>query len=228
MTLDEFKTNPDAQRKFYIFAGTLTLAVLWLLLGGTAKTAFVRTTARRPPPVATYVPAPAPRPVAAPVVPAPPPSPEQVAEAQLATLAGIWAGGVPVKNIGLCEIRLEVRPGEGKASFSGYSTFTCSNANALRFRPGQRTTPANAAEWLEDVKPVSAILSGGIKNGSIDLVQEKAIGANRAGCNIVRLVLTPFAEQMAVNWKEGPVNGNDNPAAPACSGGDLVMNRLKR
>jgi len=37
MNRDEFKNNPEAQKKFYIFLGAVGLALLWLLFGGPAR-----------------------------------------------------------------------------------------------------------------------------------------------------------------------------------------------
>jgi hypothetical protein len=124
---------------------------------------------------------------------------------------------VPRPNLGMCNLRLELKPGEEKPGFIGYSTISC--ANLLRFRPGQTNNPLNVGDWMLDAKPVSAILRGEIKNDSIELVQERAVGTNRSGCNITEISASPFTEFMAITWKEGP--------ASSCSGGDVVMHRVK-
>jgi hypothetical protein len=161
----------------------------------------------------------------APPPPAPvPPSPEQVTEQQLAGLVGIWGGNMPVPTVGFCQIRLEVKHGADKSSFTGYSTMSC--ADVQRFRPGQRSNMQNVNNAVMDATPVSAILSGAIKSGSIELKQDKAIGANRLGCNLTEASLTPFTEFMAVSWKEGPANWKEHPDS-ACGGGDVVMHRVK-
>src|SRR5882724_3491266 len=140
--------------------------------------------------------------------PTPPPAPPAPSVppdvAQLSALVGIWGGSMPVPNVGICEIRLELKPGTEKPGFTGYSTMSCTNVQ--RFRPGQKSNSQNANAALLDATPVSAILSGEILKGSIELNQDKAIGANHAGCNIVWVSLTPFSEQMAMNWQEGPAN----------------------
>ena len=122
-----------------------------------------------------------------------------------------------VQNLGMCDIRLELKPGDEKPGFIGYSTISC--ANLLRFRPGQTTNPQNVGDWMLDAKPVSAILRGEIKNDSIELVQERAVGTNRSGCNITEISAAPFTEFMAIKWTEGP--------ASSCGGGDVVMHRVK-
>jgi hypothetical protein len=152
---------------------------------------------------------------AAPPAPAAPSVPPEVAA--LSKLVGIWGATIPRPNLGMCDIRLELKPGEDKPGFIGYSTISC--ANLFRFRPGQTTNTNNVGDWMLDAKPVSAILRGEIKNDSIEFVQEKAVGTNRSGCNITEISASPFTEFMAITWKEGP--------ASSCGGGDVVMHRLK-
>jgi hypothetical protein len=163
-----------------------------------------------------------------PSTPAPPPAPAAPSVppdvAQLSALVGIWGGSMPVPNVGICEIRLELKPGTEKPGFTGYSTMSCSNVQ--RIRPGQRSNPQNLNSALLDATPVSAILSGEIKNGSIDLQQEKAIGVNSKGCNIVSVSLVPFSEQLAMNWKEGPANWKEKPES-SCEGGQVIMHRVR-
>jgi hypothetical protein len=227
MNREEFKKDGNAQRKFFIFASVLGAAVLWLLFGGSLRSTVRAMGSRKPSPVIVRT---APRPVApAPpvVVPVAPPAPALPPDVvELNKLVGIWGGSVPAEGAGggLCEIRLEVKPGEEKPGFIGYSTISC--ARVPQFRPGQRSSPNRLGDWMQKAKPVSAILNGEIKNGSIELVQEKAIGSNESGCNIVSASLTPFTELMAVSWKSGPANWKEQPQS-ACGGGDVVMHRVK-
>jgi hypothetical protein len=162
---------------------------------------------------------------AAPVAPAPPPSPEEVQSAQLAASLGIWGGSVPRPNLGMCALRLELKPGTDKPGYLGYSTMSC--ANLQQFRPGHRSDPKNANDAMLDSVPVNAILSGEAKNGSIELVQDKAIGYSRTGCNVIRISLTPFAEHLGATWTEGPENWKEAGAVNHCGGGQVMLSRSK-
>jgi len=88
----------------------------------------------------------------APPSPAPPPpapSPEEIQATQLAASVGIWGGAVPRPNLGMCQIRIELKPNTDKTlPYLGYSTISC--ANLLPFRPGQRTNPANVNDAMLD------------------------------------------------------------------------------
>ena len=224
MQFSEWKKDSNAQRKLYIFVAVLGLSMGWLYFGSAARAALRSRAARKPSAVvraAAPVSRPAPPVAAAPVAPPPPPpappTPEEIQAAQLAKLAGtVWGGTVPVPSIGFCEIRLEIKAAEGKPGFTGYSTMSCKNV--LRFRPGQRSNPQNASGEMAAMLPVSAILSGEIKNGKIELLQEQAIGA-REGCNITAASLVNFGDNnLAVTWKEGPL--------ASCVGGQVVMHRV--
>jgi hypothetical protein len=150
----------------------------------------------------------------APVAP-PPPSPAQVIQAQLAKMPGIWGGNLPRPNIGICALRLELKPGQDN-HFTGYSTMSC--GPSLIMRPGQLTAQRQASSLMQQMTPVSAILSGAAdEKGAIVLKQDQAIGA-RDGCNITQVSLVPFAENLAASWTEGP--------GEACEGGQAVMHRV--
>jgi hypothetical protein len=229
MNREEFKANPAAQKKFGIFAGVFVAGVLCLMFGGSVRSTVRAMGSRKPSSIvrAAVPRAAAPPPVVAPAVPVAPVAPALPPDVvELNKLLGIWGGSVPVEGVGggLCEIRLELKPGEEKPGFIGYSTISC--AHVPIFRPGQTSNPNRLGDWMQKAKPVSAILTGEIRNGSIELVQEKAIGSNESGCNIVSAVLTPFSELMAVSWKSGPANWKEQPES-ACGGGDVVMHRVK-
>ena len=154
-----------------------------------------------------------------------PPSPEEVRAEQLSKLAGaVWSGSLPVNGVGICEIRLELKPGTEKPGFTGYSTMSC--ANVQRFRPGQRTNAQNANKAILDATPVSAVLSGVIENGSIELHQDTAYGADSVGCNVISFSLSPFAEQMGAKWKEGLSDWKENPKS-VCPAGEVIMHRVR-
>jgi hypothetical protein len=217
------KQLTDKQKKaLWIVAGALVLIHYAPTILNTVRqqSAAYRLAHQKPSPgipaadIVSSTPAPPPAP-AAPIVP-----PDV---AQLSKLVGIWGGSMPVPNVGICEIRLALKPGTDKPGFTGYSTMSC--ANVGRFRPGQRSNPQNANAALLDATPVSAILSGEIVNGSIELHQDKSFGANREGCNIVGISLVPFEEQMGMTWQLGPSNWKENPVS-ACEGGQVTMHRV--
>jgi hypothetical protein len=230
MQFNEWKKDSNAQRKLYIFVAVLGLSMGWLYFGSAARAALRARSVRKPSavvraaaPVAVTPPPPAPVVVAAP--PPPPPSPEEVQAAELAKLAGtVWGGSVPVPNIGICEIRLELKNSEeknseGRPGFTGYSTMSCANV-AAALRPGRRNTNGqDPNKTLAELVPMSAILSGEIKNGKIELHQVQAIGA-RDGCNVTGASLVLFGDaNMAVTWTEGPL--------ASCVGGQVVMHKVR-
>jgi hypothetical protein len=160
-----------------------------------------------------------------PVVAAPPHSPEEVRAEQLSKLAGaVWSGSLPVSGVGICEIRLELKSGTEKPGFTGFSTMSC--ANVQRFRPGQRSNAQNTNKAILDATPVSAVLSGVIENGSIELHRDTAYGADSAGCNVIGFSLSPFAEQMGAKWKEGLSDWKENPRS-VCPAGEVIMHRVR-
>jgi hypothetical protein len=160
-----------------------------------------------------------------PVIATAAPTPEEVQAAQLAASLGIWGGTVPRPNLGMCALRLELKPGTDNPGYLAYSTISC--ANLQQFRPGRRSDPKNANDAMLDSVPVNAILSGEAKNGSIELVQDKAIGYTRTGCNVIRISLTPFAEHLGATWTEGPKDWKEAGAVNDCGGGQVMLSRTK-
>jgi hypothetical protein len=117
----------DKQRKaLWIAAGVLTVVhfVPNVVNAVRQQSAAYRFAHAKPSPAvlapdrASTRPAP-PVPVASPA-PAAPSVPPEVAE--LSKLVGIWGASVPRPNLGMCDIRLELKPGEEKPGFIGYST----------------------------------------------------------------------------------------------------------
>jgi hypothetical protein len=219
--------NDEAKRKFVLFVGVFGAGVLWLVFGGSVRSTVRAMGARKP--SAGIVRAAVPRPV----VPLPPPvvlpvappvsSPEEIEAAKLAGLLGNWGGTVPRPNLGMCAFKLKLEAGTEKPGFIGYSVLSC--ANLLQFRPGQRSNPKNANDAMLDSIPVEAILSGSAgKDGSIVLWQDKALGATRAGCNVISITLTPFEGHLQAAWKMGPVNWKESPVNN-CESGQLLLSR---
>ena len=180
-------------------------------------------------------PSPVPAPVRASSAPPPPvvapapvvPTQEEMQAAQLAASVGIWGGVVPRPNLGPCQIKIELKPSTDTTSpYLAYSTLSC--ARLEPFRPGQRSNVGLANEAMLDAVPVNAILSGRVINGSIELLQNQAIGYTREGCNITEITLTPFAEHLGATWHEGTKDWVKDPNAPdKCGGGQVMLSRAK-
>jgi hypothetical protein len=184
-----------------------------------AKTSPVQTAPGR----ASLTPAPEP---AAP--PAPLASPEEAMQTQIAEAVGpssIWGGMVPRPNLGPCQLKVELAAGADKGSYTGDSTLSC--ANLKPFRPGQRSNPADINNAQLDAVPVNAIFSGVVKDGAIELVQSKALNFTREGCNITKIVLTPFAGHLDATWEEGPENWKEAGAVNHCASEHVTLSRSK-
>jgi hypothetical protein len=167
----------------------------------------------------------------APVVAAPPPtppSPEEAAQAQIAEAVGpssIWGGTVPRPDLGPCQLKVELAAGADKGSYTGDSTLSC--ANLKPFRPGQRSNPGDINNAQLDAVPVNAVFTGVVKDGAIELVQTKALNFTRAGCNITRIVMTPFVGHLDATWEEGPKDWKEANAVNHCASEHVTLSRSK-
>jgi hypothetical protein len=228
MKLDEWKKDPKAQRKLIIVAAVVAVGVLWVWYGGDVSSSLHSMRSRKPPvvvrteaPVVVAPPPPVPVVMAAP--PPPLPSPEEAMQAQIAEAVGpssIWGGLTPRPNLGPCQIRLELTAGPDKGSYTGNSSISCANL----FHPGQRLSPGDINNAQLDAVPVNAVFSGVVKDGAIVLTQTKALNFTRQGCNIRKLVLTPFVGHLDATWEEA---GKDAEAANNCGGGHVTLSRTK-
>jgi hypothetical protein len=148
--------------------------------------------------------------------PAPPPlTPQQLQDAQMAKLAGVWTGGT-VSDRGSCKVRLELqKKPEVPDLFSGYSTRVCGPSLAfLDQRPSALTMKRSV---LNQMTPVSDILSGSSANGSITLNLDQSVAKSPDGCQMTSFTLTPFGQaQLAAKWTEDK-----------CNGGQMVMVRAR-
>lgn len=222
MTREEFKNNPEAQKKFYILIGAVGLALLWLLYGGSAKTALRVMTAKKqstavnvqPPPNTSAVTYP-PRVVAA-------PAPQQQPQSNL---SGQWRGTVNLERLpgserGHCTVTLKITQNPDGSS-AGYSTLGCAQTLASMMNNNRRV---DIHEVLKDQaginNPSSAILTGTRDaSGKLHFTVNQNIGVAEAlkGCNMTSAEATPFADGLSFSWKED-----------GCSGGELIMTRVAR
>ena len=125
-------------------------------------------------------------------------------------ISGIWVGRGVTKGRGLCSLRLELKQND-PINYSAYSTFSCMAIDSL-------TNPKDVnmmTNYLKNMDPDSAILTGTVGKGAIRFHADKTIGADNSGCAISDLIVTPFgASQVAAEWQEG-----------TCPGGDVMMQR---
>jgi hypothetical protein len=157
-----------------------------------------------------------------------PASPEEAMQAQIAEAVGpssIWGGMVPRPNLGPCQLKVELTAGADKGSYTGDSTLSC--ANLKPFRPGQRSNPGDMNNAQLDAVPVNAELAGMVKDGAIVLTQIKALNFTRQGCNITKIVLTPFVGHLDATWEEGPENWKEANAVNHCASEHVTLSRSK-
>jgi hypothetical protein len=233
MNREDWKKDANAQRKTIIFGAVVAVALLWVWYGGAVRSGLRDMRARKPSPVvraaapapvvAAAPPPPAPVVVAAP--PVPPPSPEEVMQAQIAEAVGptsIWGGFSPRPNLGPCALKISLTAGADKGSYSADSSISC--ASVSPFRPGQRSSVGALNTAQLEAVPVNAVFSGVVKDGAIVLTQTKALNFSPEGCNLQKLVLTPFVGHLDATWEEAPKDAN---AVNKCGGGHVTLSRTK-
>jgi hypothetical protein len=158
---------------------------------------------------------------AAPVTTAsvPVPPPPAATDPSLAMFLGNWEGYVAT-NRGNCVLTLEVRDNHDKDHpLAGYSTLGCmpSIFELLDRAKGKKQTPAAAmAPLAKQPHPTEAILAGSLVSGALEFKVQKNIGVSDGECPMSSISVTPFAEQIAVEWKE---------SQEGCTGGQLLMKR---
>ena len=230
MQFSEWKKDGNAQRKTIIFGAVGALALFWVWDGGAVRDA-LRSRSRKPSAIVVRAAAPVAVAPPAPVVvapPPPPPSPEEVMLAQIAEAVGpasVWGGMVPRPNLGPCQLKISLTAGADKGNYTGDSTLSC--ANLAPFRPGQRTTISVINNAQLDAVPVNAMFSGQVRDGAIELMQSKALNFTRQGCNITKLVLTPFHGHLDATWEEGPKNWKEANAVNHCGGEHVTLSKAK-
>jgi len=141
-------------------------------------------------------------------------APKSPSPAISGNLPGHWHGRAAIEGLGLCDLRLEIRPKDGEPdAYLGYTNFSCLPVPSLM----AKRDPARAkSALLSRMAPDAAILSGKAEQGSLRLEAEKNIGTDIHGCSITALELMPFAtSQLAAQWQ-------------ACQGGRMILTRARQ
>ena len=69
---------------------------------------------------------------------------------------------------------------------------------------------------LNQMSPISAVLSGTAKDGTLTFTVEKTIQKSANGCALTGFTLTPFGtDQLAAEWQEG-----------TCDGGQMLLKKI--
>jgi len=134
--------------------------------------------------------------------------------APYAKLAGIWRGQAAIEGRGICGLRFELTP-KTPDTFSGYSSFTCSNIAPLMAEKNRKN---QKVALLNRMDPEAAILSGTLADGAIHFLPDKNIGTDINGCSVSSFTLTPFGvNRLAAEWQAG-----------SCHGGHMVLAKAPR
>jgi hypothetical protein len=132
-----------------------------------------------------------------------------------AKFPGIWRGRSAMEGLGLCDLRLELRPRDGgQDGFMGYSSFSCVPVASL-MAPNDRSKIKPAL--LSRMSPDAAILTGKLIDGVIRFQAEKNIGADVHGCAVDSFTLTPFgANALAAEWRQA-----------GCPDGKMILTKVR-
>ena len=149
-------------------------------------------------------------------LPVPTLTPAQLADAQWQKMTGIWAGTTVQLDRGSCKMRLELQSKpDAPEYFSGYSTRVC--GPSLPFMNDKVTAGHLKDAYLNQITPVSDILSGIPINGSLTLNLDQAIAKSPDDCQLTSFTLTPFGQsQLAATFTQDK-----------CQGGQLLMGRAR-
>jgi len=117
-------------------------------------------------------------------------------------LVGNWLGGGLLPDRGFCRLALELRRSKDKPGYyTGYSTLTCGPLLPSHRKSAQQNSADN---FINQMSPVSTILTGSVVDGSIRFHVDHAIGAAPDGCQVTGFTVTPFGDdQIAAIWQSG-------------------------
>jgi hypothetical protein len=137
----------------------------------------------------------------------PPPTP-------LSNFIGVWQGEQAQANRDLCQMALEMRD-NGAGGLTAYPRISC--VALMPYLPGpHKLNPAQAA--AKSMSPVSAVLTGNLKDGVVAFHVDKTIGETFDGCTISAFTVTPFGNnEVAAEWQNG-----------TCGKGQMVLRRMGR
>jgi hypothetical protein len=159
----------------------------------------------------------------APVAPSPPAA--AAGDPAMARFLGNFAGAIALKR-GNCSLSLAVRDSHDKDHpFAGFSSLSCAPTMFEMLDKGaaHARTPAGMVDYMtKQMNPTTAILEGSLVNGSLQFKAKENFAVTEVsnGCAMSSLTLTPFAEQMQVDWKESQEG--------LCQGGQVVLTRDPR
>jgi hypothetical protein len=126
-------------------------------------------------------------------------------------LAGVWAGQQGENGMEFCRVQLEVRdkaPGE----VNGYLKVLCYPTGHY-YQTHPKINPNDA--FMKAMTPISAIMSGGVRDGGVAFHVDKSIGTSLDGCAITSFSVTPFGtDEVAAEWQKG-----------TCPGGQMTLSR---
>jgi hypothetical protein len=124
---------------------------------------------------------------------------------------------------GSCTLKLELRPNDTQNSVKAYSSLACGHTVIDEIARGHKMTSAEMTKnFMKAANPTSAILSGSIANGTIQLQAEQNFGVNAVsdGCDMASMTLTPFAtNQVIADFKESQQG--------RCQGGQIVLTKIR-
>lgn len=167
------------------------------------------------PPAAVVAPAIHP---SAPVPKLPPPLPPLIQSS-----LGKWQGAAVLPDRGTCALKLELRPNDTQNPVKAYSSLACGHTVIDEIAKGHKMTNAEMTKnFMRAANPTSAILSGSVTNGTIQLQAEQNFGVNAVsnGCDMVSITITPFASnQVIADFKESQQG--------RCQGGQIVLTKIR-
>jgi hypothetical protein len=143
--------------------------------------------------------------------------------ASTVSIAGKWQGAAVLPDRGSCTLKLELRPNDTQNPVKAYSSLACGHTVIDEIAKGHKMTSAEMTKnFMKAANPTSAILSGSIANGTIQLQAEQNFGVNAVsdGCEMASMTLTPFAtNQVIADFKESQQG--------RCQGGQIVLTKIR-
>src|ERR1700694_2714204 len=135
--------------------------------------------------------------------------PALAANPSLGAFTGVWQGQQAQANHEVCQLAVEMRenvPGR----LTGYPRLVCYPLPS--YYPGQpKVNPGTA--FLKSMSPISAVLTGSLKDGAVVFHVDKTIGETAEGCALTAFTVTPFGnDQAAAEWQNG-----------RCGNGQMVL-----
>ena len=138
-----------------------------------------------------------------------------VSPAAPSRLVGMWVNQQSVASAELCTVNLEIRD-KGQGEVNGYLKLLCYPTMAYFAKHNERPNPQ--AVLTKVLNPIAAIMSGGVKDGTVAFHVDKVVGTQEDGCGLTAFTVTPFgSDEVAVEWQRG-----------ACTGGQMTLTRQGR